>query len=979
MKKKTVLLGLAGLAAIAGLTACGDDKPTESEYVNPYEIMIAKPMLISQDNNQFTWAPVSGAAGYIAKVDGNDPVGIGNPILESDGQKVCYYNQSVDSLSAGKHTISFAAYVDDKVSKWTDAFEFTVEAKTAYVARPKLYSTLLVSSSESFDSITYDFGNGITFTENINSFNSYGDYSYTLSAERLASKLTDGKTYIVTAKITKDGITSEASNNIVFKYNLAYNKKAPTPVYGSQGEFYLDEAVYNPIVVTKVNNVEYYTYLVGQKSSIDVSDILEKIVLEDKDAPLNIFATNDVKIAIKILSDDKHYQSSNYSDEMLYEITESDEEIFDDVIEKIEFDVLNEEKKVQFEAVAPYRNPFAAFVSVEAKADDASTPLNLTRYMDDGKEFYTYSFLYGNSSVIHVTFNYKRGSVELSKTFDCVIPKASEKVKNVIFDSNSISWDSVPYALGYVVEISDGTNNVTKNVEGNTLGLDSIDLSGNLSFKVYPSDASGNKIEQYGSEAVSVLRKSPLDKLEIDTKNCVSLKKGYKYTFVNSNGNTEVYDTTNSNISSVSITGYGFTFVSVVALGDNVNTISSKPAEFDLTPSRNAVEYNIVDHKYIEFVDLDASKLSTINYTNYWEQKEEKTLFNVEKYHNDYLNNGARFISYPSEVNSVESGLANDIVNTWINFKFAPNVIVSSDYTRNTSSLEYYGDNNFDGTYEITVSSLDSSTNEYTKLETKTTTEKSLDLSAYTSGKYKIEIKTLGNGYFFNGAVKTVYYVANSDFITNVKLSNYYYSIYTLASLYDISSNDYASYYINGSRFYDDSYSVTNNSSLQIRIANGSPNYFYKNIESKTYTVARLSLSGTNYSNVYAYKVGDFNTEIPQFINNSNILTYKYDTENGRSIYYTTSNVSNPLITIKQLELENVSVNDFNTSFIGNNYGSIYAVCVNESNNLYDYLNNNFSLKQGKWQYKDATTNEWKDLTSDVAVSSVNSLKIVAE
>lgn len=1007
--KKKILFGALGLATVlVPLASCKDDEtsttPVESTEYGKYDVALGKPMMLYNYDEEFSWAPVEGAKGYVAKLDNGTPFGIGNPIYESDEGKMCVYVQNLDGLSVGEHKISFAAYDEkDNLSDWTDSYTFYVEDKTITLSRPILYSGLSVRADEEFDSVTYDFGNNIKLTIDVNG------NSYFLNEEDLeqVKGLVDGQSYVVKCTIKKGNVESQVSNPITYKYSKSYyNQSVNTYVDGQTFKF--EEELDAPTLTVKVNDKDYIINTNSSISEVDITDLFEIIVEEKLATTADLLSAEEIKVSVKVNYDSQHYSEGTYSEEIIYDQTQfKDYEFFLTLYEQVDYGFEDYKLNLAWNADLISEYGYDGFVTFTATKDNG-TEIDITQSAIKGE---IGSIDCTDAEVIHLKVTYTRAGYTNSKVIDIEVPtQESVSISKVSLGTSSITWNtsSSDYDC-FEVEIKNSSQQTIKCTTLNkSLSYDEFSLTGDLSITVY-AVKNNERIEDSKSLTINVSRKTAPGSLSV-TNGYVTLNEGqvlvvdgtiHQYN-KNYNSYNKIYIANASNVSSYYI-------------GDYIYSIRSETTNYVIDRISN-FDYKIENGKYLVLEGYDISNLIDDNYGKYLDDDKR---FDLSAYYRNTHNQSLTISG--SDITNLSPTSKNTVISGRISFSVTPDVEIINDYSKETTLLEFETDSIYDGKYEIIIEKYNEDKEKYEEIKTDTIGSTSYSLSSLEKGKYKIYVGTIGNGYVVSGDKNYIYYIVNEDkIVDDVEIKRYSSSTSTYTFVNFIENNlcysctlsyKYSSTSSSISRDYYDTYSsypirFENASKLNVIAKNTDSQYLYRYLPEVT-----LSLTTKNYNNnygKYCYDVSGYTIDDAYYIyqqgysySYTGVLSAKY--EKDGKIY----DKYNPgTVTIKEAEGENpeetiefvsLKVSNFNQTTV--DYTKYYSSYSLSSNNdvasiivdksetkIATYLNKvtKFTSVNYVYKYQKVSTGEnvdtnWYKLSDEVKLEEISKLKIVED
>lgn len=1010
--KKKILYGALGLATVlVPLASCKDEEATTPVETTPeygkYDVALGKPMMLYHydDNAEFYWAPVEGAKGYVVKIDNGTPFGIGNPIYESDEGKMCVYVQNLDNLSIGEHKISFAAYDEkDQLSDWTDSYTFHVEDKSITLSRPTLYSGLSVRADEEFDSVTYDFGNNIKLTIDVN-----GSSYYTLNKEDLdqVKGLVDGQSYVVKCTIKKGNVESQVSNPITYKYSKSYYNQS-VKTYVNDQTFKFEEELYAPTLTVKVNDKEYIINSTTSITEIEVMDLLYAIVEKKLATTADLLSAEEIKISVKVNYDEQHYAEGQYSEEIIFDQTQfKDFQFFLTLYEEIEHEFVDNKLNLLWGESQIVEYGYDGFVTFSATKDNG-TEVDITQSAIKGE---IGSIDCTDAEIIHLTVTYTRAGYTNSKVIDIEVPtKETVSISKVTLGKTSITWNTSSSDYDYFeVEIKNSSKTVKCTTLNKSLSYDEFSLTGDLAITVY-AVKNNERIEDSKSLTINVSRKSAPGSLSVDN-GYVTLNEGqvlvvdgtvHEYN-KNYNSYNRIYIANASNVSSY-------------YTGDYIYSIRSEATNYVIDRISN-FDYKIEDGKYLVLEGYDFSKLIDDNYEKYLDDDKR---FDLSAYYR------ATYRTYltisGSDITNLSPTSKNTVISGRITFNVTPDVEITNDYTKETTSLEFETESIYDGKYEIIIEKYNEDKDEYEEFKTEAIDSTSYSLSALEKGKYKIYVGTIGNGYVVSGDKDYIYYIVNEDKVVDSIEYERGYSCYVYTHITFADTNLVYRYktsyklgnytYSNTDTIYyaDDGYCIDNGNyygnvtGLSFISQNNDEDYLYKYLPSVS-----LSLTNKNYYTTYGkycYEVEGYDSGDAYYLSymNSNnsksyyILSAKYEKNNiiydrtlDGTVILKEAEGETPAETIDFISLpvtgltsSSVNYYKYYSNYTYTNY-DIKEIIVNKAEDkIATYLNKVVTLKQDiyVWKYQKVTAegqevdNTWYPLTDNVQVESIRTLSL---
>lgn len=756
-------LWVAPFALLTALSSCG-------EKGSSYSVALAMPTDVRMiSDNTFTWIPVTGASGYVAKLDEGEPFGIAVTTQVDDYDSflrgsLCYYSLPTENLTDGKHTIRFASRTEDDVlSDWTNAYTFAVKNEIT-LARPYLGSKLHVESNNQFDTVTYTFNGSITATHALGK--DATSYTPTEKDLKLSSLLTKDASYVVTCVVSYNGIVSEASNPVTYTYEPDDKFiAAETPTVDGVC-FTFKEKITNPTFSVKLDGKEY---VLEMSEVTDDSFSVGYIIYALRNKKLiDDYVILDAKshtFALKVMYDEDHYLPSEYSATITYTQEDlenyskdwSDKEIFSDLRSSLyyhlEIDDDFTKAVLSYSEIRGYK-----YITVSAR-DEKGNELNVTKGEDrsawatielnGGKMFYltlSYSHLGYNDSYTTAYYN-------SSAT-------ASPFVYDVKPSSSYVEWKvSVPYTnYQYDVEVSDGTTTKVYKTDVPFIKYDEIDLEGNLKFTVYVYE-NGSRIASSKSDTVSLYRRKAPGSVSINNDLTITLEPGmtvYLYEYIGKSEATSSRSYNSSNkTNDVSISGYKK--VEVFYASDRVSTIDSKKLTCFINEV-SAVKYSVLDGGYIHLEDnYSLYNIVDDEYTKYIVSKDSKTVFDMAAYHQA---TSLSSLALKGRGNSyLWDGETATLVNAEISLDVAPKVTLG--WIAANNQLQITPESDYDGRYDVCVYKYDAETNDYVLVSEKTISYTLYELSGITEeGTYRIAVRTHGNGSVLPGYYNYYTYTA---------------------------------------------------------------------------------------------------------------------------------------------------------------------------------------------------------------------------
>lgn len=708
--KKKIILGAASAAVIlSSLTACGNKDQSSTQTSSPSSKIsdssspsssktsstsstssstttsssssstsssksetysaIAKPYgvraLSNEDTNKsFSWYPVSGAAGYVAKIDDGKAFEIGNNII--DDELVCY-TVSTDELTDGTHTIKFATVGKDGAqSEWTDALTFTVsnvetpETPVTPIVTSDL--TVSVASGKGFDKVTFDFGDGIKAETSLATAKT--SQTFNVNDLGVASKLTNKEVYVVRVTVSYKGQVSEQSAPVTYTYKYEESKetKAKTPTYTKNTQtFKFDE---KPSVVTvKINDKEYKTADEKLAESMTFDDLVSACGITG-DAAL---ALVDAKVSVKVNYDGNHYLASDYSKEVtatyVGEAAKESKDLFNAV--SCEYDAASNKYVFSVEG-KPVGTNFLTIKAYNANNKEVTVTKGTSL-----KSFATVDAIDVDS--ITYTLVYTRNNVtETKKVTDPVAKneKTIEDLKvNLSGNNTYIIWKVFDGADDYLVELTQGTTTkkyyisdiLTSSASPSSaspskvttlsIAASKFDVSGDFSLKVY-AIKDKKVIESSVSETLNLTKLDTPKDFTVKTeskKNYITLSKDMiVLTKTTKEAEPTVYINSSEQIAIDSLYS-----IEVYYVGNGLNAIDSSHKVYYFTERNLEKKYHFEDNQYI-VLDVDYVTFKDVLGTN------EKNYLTTDGTKFD-------FMSYMFNTNKTSLSLTKDESTTLVN------------------------------------------------------------------------------------------------------------------------------------------------------------------------------------------------------------------------------------------------------------------------------------------------------------------------
>ena len=738
--KKKIILGAASAAVIlSSLTACGNQIESSSESSTPSSsssvvnyATLAKPAMSQTSGTTYSWAPVSGATGYVASLDDGKPFGIGTNVIEEEQNKFVYYVQSTQNLTDGKHTIKFAAYKDENVlSDWTDSYTFYVN-NTVVMSTPTLSENLTITSGSYFDHVSYDFGNGVKIEEDVNGL--VNRYTPNVSVLGLNNRLTVDEPYIVTCTVSYKDVVSEVSNPAVFKLDAGKYVKAETPTV-IKGEYkfaedptYIKAKFDDKEFVIDYSTIGYYARGTGY---LTPEAIVENLIENEAITAEEALAFVDSKVSVKVIFDDNHYYESDYSEEVEFTYGD-DEQIFEDLYYYYNIDAQVENKKYVFGLTEEHLG--YSLVRYEVKASDKV----IVTYSDNIKELITidYSAL-TKSEEFTITGIYERNGLTLTETYESTLIVSDCNLTNLRCDGSRLVWSPYEEFLNetYEVEVTQGGTTKVYPTDYAHIETSELELaSGEFSVKVY-AVINEKRIDASVSQTLTLEKLEKVTEFEIDKDKKIKLEKGicaYAYDNRNSTSHSIYYNEATINMN-------GVQRLVVHREGNGINTIDSDETVFECIVED--IGYNIVDGKYLVLTNKDFKFKDFVD-EKYIDYITDDNKFDLDEYR---IKEGKKSIDLTRTYDKLSSESFNISYSEWIqDFDYVTGYAISNvKYENNVLKFDC---NITDCKYEIVLK-----LNDEEKIH-KIVSTTSLDLSDVdVSGTYSVEIRVVGNGSILSG------------------------------------------------------------------------------------------------------------------------------------------------------------------------------------------------------------------------------------
>ncbi len=743
MNCKKKLLWVAPIALLAALSSCGEKA---SSYATT---SLAAPMGISRSGESFSWYAVDGAAGYVAELDGGEPYGIAVVTQESEyAGKRCIYDIPVDEIADGKHKIRFASRNDaDELSAWSKAYTFTVENEID-LDRPALSSSLYVQCDDYFDSVTYTFNDSIVASLDLGENRT--SYSPTAKELGLDSLLEDKTTYVVTCKVSYEGVSSESSNPITYTYSKDRYVAAETPKV-DEDKFVFEEKIYNPVFTVKFDSKEYVVDYSGNSSGYDeikVTVLLNSLISHEYIEYYDLLKAKSHTIALKVNYDVDHYLPSSYSSSLTWETTDTDENLFASLCSNYSASFSDDYSKLTIGYSSVQIG--CEFLTITA-SDQSGKSLSVAKG-DDYEEMAIVSV--GSAKIVKLTLSYSRLGYTASKTLSFTVPQTSATFNyNVLAGTNGLTWSVSGSKSGdrYEVVVTSGSSTKTYKTSSASLSYEEIELEGKLTFTVY-TYRDGARIASSKSDAVTFSRATAPGSFSLDSDCCITLGEGMKaYLYYNNSSYyTRTYSSTSTSNNLISIGDYKR--IEVCYMGDGYSSINSKKSVYYIDAVSN-LRYSLLDGGYLSLADYNISNLVPSAYRNseYLVSKNNATVFDMAKYREK---SGDAYISLNgSSSSTLTKDAVTSLISDTISFSYGPRVS-SINIASQVATFTPYSD--YDGSYDIKIDKYDTTLSTYVAcVALKTISTNTYSLSSLEAGDYKLYVRTHGNGYVLPGDYRT--------------------------------------------------------------------------------------------------------------------------------------------------------------------------------------------------------------------------------
>lgn len=995
--KKKIILGIASSALILGsLTACNESKlestnesssDSSSSSIIDYSAL-ARPV-VTENNGVYQWIPVTDADGYVAKLDDGEPFGIGSSVAETAVANYCLYQVSTDDLKDGMHTIKFAAYKDSSVlSAWTDSFSFYVN-KTVVVSTPTLQDTLKVTCNSKFDHVSYDFS-GTKYEVDLNEENT----SYTPDFTKLGldKALESGKKYIVTCTVSMKGINSESSEPITFTYSASKNIKSCKPTIVNDS-FVFDEQLVNPSFTFTLGTKAYIFNCNNNYRNITLNDLIEKCNITNEEKL--ILAGTTVKAYLQVNYDSNHYLSSDVSEGIDVTFDDSnDKEIFDKLCSKLEYTYDANSKLSLGYKEEELGVSYLSFKAYNAENDDALDEQLPTTLNADFRNVCEIDCQ--TAKQIKLVITYARGNQSFTYERFITIPAEEQAyVYNVVPEGSSkITWSCLGSVDAYEVEVSQGTITKTYKTFSNSISVQDIDLEGDISVLVY-AIKNGSRITDSVSNSVTFKKNVVKDTYSVTSKGLSLLNN--KNIFVRTNGNSQWITYQNSGSNYISLDGV--TMLEVYCKGDGVNTLDSDIKVFNFVDIKN-IKYTIEDNKYL-VVDSNYNLNSLVD-SEYGKYIVEGTTnkFDLDMYR---LNESKTVLSLKGNINEISCNSINNKIDVKINVNYSKYGVNFTTASSSATSFIEFEAIDYQGKYQVLV--LDENNTEV-KNEIVNTT--SYNLNSLAFGKYRVKVRTTGNGNILPGNYNEITYYANDNnvlesislgIVDNYNSNTIVSTCGTQLNFYSNGLNyEYRIYKVEGQFLYNSTTSNvvlqdSNYNSIEIKATNNNSTTYYKCLPNQKITLSQVKIDPNFDSNsyyYYIYKVNNNDHILPNLIKN-NVLGTCYKENNGTYKYqYEAGTISGK--TFKCINVSGFDYKHLNEKCYGyqnvtekkNPYEelNVDSIIIDSAcEDVLAYLNTVSTLatqssgNKYKWYYYN-NLNEWVELTSGIGASSINSLKI---
>lgn len=926
--KISVLVLIVAIVSVGLLAAC-------EEPVTP-----GVPDVQREGNDVFYWAPVAGAEYYVMSVDDGE-----NQTIAATSATVCDGNAEyaamrfkldTSALTAGEHSVKFAAGAGELVSEFGKSFRVVVGS--GFVAKPEVEfngDTIYVDTAAPTIDVTFTANNSpvtVTYERAVDDVT-----PIELNIEELlgSTELEDGVTYVVTA-IAKDGeVSSKTSDAVKFTYSAPdkqYAKPAVSLELADEPYLIFNNDVTEGAMVTFDLGGKYYSaeYNGTSGGSLTMSDFMG----DDDELRAVMIANAGTEMQFSFRVDYAASEpaiASEWSDPVTLSVPAVELEDWLDNYFDYEIGALGNGTAVVVDETVG--TALEGSVTVEVKMNGTLVEATVG---NDGVKVYKAEVSEGVNTV-EITFTWGDQTYSVQEKFE-----VGEKVDGLHIDGSSVVWNRVADAEKYVVSVTgDPYGNAITNeyeTETNSFDFDEVEPYDvhelcRYEVTVYAVVDGVNCAE---SEVLSLRRAAAPDNIGESWNSFTVYNDEYDYynLIVKANGvdiSLDTYNERNYIISKDRLynSANGTLEIEFYYEGNDLDMLDSRPATYSFEVS-DKLDYRIVDGDKIEIIGADlVNDYVYVNGTSYSAGSgngyvTEDGMFEIL----DYVANNSSTVEVmpsfgsinPNDVNLRARGFTINVNSS--NRVATPSL--TTDFDQSDTVLwdgnEYNTYNELtrrgkQGTWEYIIEYTDAYGNNTSEADSGTivnydTCGASVDMSGFEDpGVYTISIRAKGTGNKFSSRYATATYLifdeidaqintgADSSYVSVSRQGSaldyyiagyaYQYTYYHSSYSWITTSGTYTttSLYTDGYRFSsymsDSSYNIAS-VTFEMNLSTNANYVIYQSLPEKTVNMDRIYVNYNNNSDDAIYYVTEGGNAQAAWVR-PELYTYTY----GGDVYYT--------------------------------------------------------------------------------------------
>ena len=891
--KISVLVLIVAIVSVGLLAAC-------EEPVTP-----GVPDVQQESNDVFYWAPVAGAEYYVMSVDDgeNQTIAATPATVHDDNAEYAAMRFKLDTsaLTAGVHSVKFAAGAGELVSEFGKSFRVVVSG----VAAPKVSfsgDTIKVDTNAPTIDVTFTANNSpvtVTYERAVDDVT-----PIELNIEELlgSTELEDGVTYVVTATAKNGEVSSEASDAVKFTYSAPdkqYAKPAISLELADEPYLIFNNDVTGGATVTFDLGGKYYSaeYNGTSGGSLTMSDFMDDD--EELSAVMIANAGTEMQFSFRVdYAASEPAIASEWSDPVTLSIPAVElEDWLDDYFEYEIGALGNGTVAVVDKTVG---TALEGSVTVEVKMNGTLVEATVG---NDGVKVYKAEVSEGVNTV-EITFTWGDQSYSVQEKFE-----VGEKVDGLHIDGSSVVWNSVADAEKYVVSVTgDPYGNAYTNeyeTENYSFDFDEVASYDDYAVGMYEVTvyAVVDGVSCAESEVLSLRRAAAPQGYNLSESAdsfTVYNDEYYNYNLIVKANGVEIspytYNVRNYIISKdywLYNSANGTLEIEFYYEGNDLDMLDSRPATYSFEVS-DKLDYRIVDGDKIEIIGADlVNDYVYVNGTSYSAGSgyvTEDGMFEILDYVADNSSIVKVMPSYgsidPYDVNLRARGFTIDVNSN--NRAATPSL--TTDYDQVDAIVWDGNDNNTygelergkQGTWEYIIEYTDANGNSTSEADSGTivnydTCGALVDMSGFEDpGVYTISIRAKGTGNKFSSRYATATYLifdeidaqihtgADSSYVFVARQGSaldqyiagydYQYRYYYSNNSYTTTSSTYTtSLYTDGHRFSssymsDSSYNIAS-VTFEMNLSTNANYVFYKALPAdKTVNMDRIYVNYNNNS-----------------------------------------------------------------------------------------------------------------------------------